>query len=312
MAPIAGMTDRPFRRIVMEFGARMVTTELLSANALVRNSQKTFEMLPQPGEPKPVAAQVFGADPEIMRDAAVIVERSPCDIIDINFGCPVKKVVKTGAGAAALKDVKKAAKVVEAVTRAVKKPVTVKIRTGWDKATVNAVEMARAMEGAGAAAVAVHGRTASQGYSGEADWGVIADVAAALQIPVIGNGDIRTPEDAVRRLETSGCALVMIGRGALGAPWIFHQINTLLEGGSCKPVEPEEMACTMLLHLDMMTSLYGERNAARKMRSRIGYYIKGVPAASRLREAANAAATAGEMKDLVKGFFERLTYAVTK
>jgi nifR3 family TIM-barrel protein len=288
MAPIAGMTDSPFRRLVMENGAGLCVTELLSANAIVRDSKKTFGMFPSPHEPGPVAVQVFGGEPGLMRDACCIVdERAPCDIIDLNFGCPVKKVTKTGAGAAMLKDVAKAGAVVEAVARAVKKPLTVKIRIGWDWNTVNALDMAQAAEGAGAAAVAIHGRTASMGYSGKADWEVIANVASALKIPVIGNGDIDTPETAVKRMNESGCAMVMIGRGALGKPWLFRQINELVTGGSYTRPAPDEIGALILRHLGMMTELYGESGGIRKMRAHFGYYTRGLKGGARLREELN-------------------------
>lgn len=288
MAPIAGMTDSPFRRIVMEHGAGLCVTELLSANAIVRDSKKTFGMFPSPHEPGPVAVQVFGGEPGLMRDACAIVdERAPCDIIDLNFGCPVKKVTKTGSGAAMHKDLKNAGDVVEAVARAIKKPLTVKMRIGWDWNSVNVLDMAQAAEGAGAVAVAIHGRTASMGYSGKADWDIISKVASALKIPVIGNGDITTPETALQRLNESGCAMVMIGRGALGKPWLFRQINEFVSGGAYKLPTPDEIGALILRHLGMMTELYGESAGIRKMRAHFAYYTRGIKGGARLREELN-------------------------
>jgi nifR3 family TIM-barrel protein len=305
MAPIAGLTDRPFRRLVMEHGAGLCVTELLSANAIVRDSKKTFEMFPAPGELRPVAVQVFGAEPGVMRDACAIVdERAPCDIIDLNFGCPVKKVAKTGAGAAMLKDVSKAGKVVEAVVGAVKKPVTVKIRIGWDFNCVNAVDMTMAAQNAGASAVIIHGRTASQGYSGKADWDVISKSAQSVKIPVIGNGDITTPETALLRLKESACAMVMIGRGALGRPWIFRQVNELMNAGSYADPTPDEIGRLILRHLAMMAELYGQPAGIRKMRAHFAYYTRGARSGSRLREELNKTTELEGVKGLIENYFE--------
>jgi len=287
MAPIAGLTDAPFRRIVMDYGAGLACTELLSANALVRDSARTRAMLPAAGEPRPLAAQLFGGDPAVMAEAARITSESPCDFVDVNFGCPVKKVVKTGGGAAALRDPALAAAIMGAVARASQKPVTAKIRTGWDTRSVNAVEMAKRLADAGAAAITVHGRTASQGYSGHADWEVIARVARAVAIPVIGNGDIASPETAARRMTESGVAGVMIGRAALGAPWLFTQINGYLASGGYAKVTPEEIETAILRHMALMAARYGERRAARLMRTRLAYYSRGLAGGSKFRAAVN-------------------------
>ncbi len=302
MAPMAGITDFAFRSIVAEYGAGLVTSELLSANAIVRGSEKTIMMLPRPDEPGPVAAQIFGADPEIMREAAMIVSRSSCQIIDINFGCPVKKVTKCGAGAAALKDIKTAGRIAAAVVNSTDKPVTAKIRSGWGAESVNAIEMAKTMEDAGVDAITIHARTAAQGYSGEADWELISEVARRVNIPVIGNGDIDSPETAVEKLWSAGCDFVMIGRAALGAPWIFRQFNELCSTGSYGKISNSEIAAVILRQMEMMTGLYGERNAARKMRTRLGYYTRGLTGAARFRKAVTKLESARELEELVTGF----------
>jgi len=301
MAPMAGITDSAFRSIVFEFGAGLATSELLSANAIVRGSEKTIRMLPLPGEPGPVAAQIFGPDPETMREAAVIVSQSPCALIDINFGCPVKKVTKCGAGAAALKDITTAGRIAAAVVDSTDKPVTAKIRSGWGAESVNAVEMAKTMEDAGVSAITIHARTAAQGYSGEADWRLISEVARRVNIPVIGNGDINSPETAVDRLESTGCDFVMIGRAALGAPWIFRQFNELRSTGSYGKISNSEIAAVIFRQMEMMTALYGQRNAARKMRTRLGYYTRGLAGAARFRKAATKLESAHELEELVTG-----------
>ncbi len=311
MAPIAGMTDGPYRKIAMEQGAGLTVSELISANALVRDSRRTFDMLPQDDEPRPVSAQIFGGDPEILRDAALVVEESPCDYIDINFGCPVKKVVKTGAGSAMLQNLKKAGQAVEAVVRAVKKPVTVKFRTGWTFETVNALESAKLFEDKGAHAITLHGRTASQGYSGKADWELISEVANSVKIPVIGNGDITTPEIAIKRLNESACSAIMIGRGALGYPWIFRQINELLETGLYTKPAANEMAGVILSHIRLMVGHYGEKTGIRKMRTHMGYYSRGVTGGARFRNRVNNTKTRDEMENLVTGFFDDHQYAVS-
>ncbi|MDH5637400.1 MAG: tRNA dihydrouridine synthase DusB [Nitrospinota bacterium] len=303
MAPIAGMTDEPFRRIVMECGAGMTTTELLSAKALTLDSGKTKRMLPFIDEPGPVAAQIFGGEPEVMRDAALMVEAGRADMIDINFGCPVKKVTKTGGGAALLRDVKMAGRITATVVAAVKKPVTAKIRIGWDLRTVNVVEMAKTLEDAGVAAVAIHGRTASQGYSGVADWDAIAKAAAAVKIPVIGNGDIRTPESAVWRLESSGCAGVMVGRAALGAPWIFGWIRSFLETGKYGTIATVEILNVAQRHLAMMATCYGEVAAMRKMRGWLGYYTRGLRNGAAFRREINRVEGIEPLGALMEEFF---------
>ncbi len=302
MAPIAGMTDKPFRQIVMQYGAGMVTSELLSANAIVRDSEKTFRMLPDADEPRPVAAQIFGGDPGMMREAAVIVERTPCDIIDLNFGCPVKKVTKGGGGAAILQDTKKIEQTAKAVVSAIKKPVTAKIRAGWDARSVNAVTVAKILEGCGVAAIALHGRTASQGYKGLSDWNLIAEVANSVKIPVIGNGDITSPQMAMDRLNSSGCDLVMIGRAALGAPWIFRSLDRLEKTEEHYEIGADEIRTVIVEHIGLMVTFYGELTALRKMRTWLHYYSKGMKGAARFRDTINHCEKLPELRMLIDEF----------
>ncbi|MDH5509807.1 MAG: tRNA dihydrouridine synthase DusB, partial [Nitrospinota bacterium] len=284
-------------------GAGMTTTELLSAKALILDSGKTKRMLPFMNEPGPVAAQIFGGEPEVMRDAALIVEGGRTDIIDINFGCPVKKVTKTGGGAAVLRDVKLAGRIASTVVAAVKKPVTAKIRIGWDSRSVNVVEMTKTLEDAGVAAVAIHGRTASQGYSGVADWDAIANAAAAVNIPVIGNGDINNAEKAAWRLRSSGCAGVMIGRAALGAPWIFGWIRSFLETGKYGTISSVEIHDVAWRHLGMMATCYGDMAAMRKMRGWLGYYTRGLRGGAAFRREINLVEGIGTLGELMEEFF---------
>ena len=230
LAPLAGISNLPFRLIARAQGCALAYTEMISSNGLVRKTEKTYEYLKTSAEDRPLGVQIFGADPEIMAEAARIVADSGVDLIDINMGCPVKKVIKAGAGVILMKDPDLVARMIEAVKKAVKIPVTVKIRSGWNRSSINAVEIAQIAEDCGADAITVHPRTADQGYSGHADWKIIANVKKAVKIPVIGNGDIRQPQDAVRMLAETACDAVMVGRGALGNPWIFKGISQALNG----------------------------------------------------------------------------------
>ena len=224
LAPLAGISNLPFRLIVRSQGCALAYTEMISTNGLVRKTAKTYEYLKTCADDRPLGAQIFGADPQIMAEAARIVADSGVDLIDINMGCPVKKVIKAGAGAILMKNPDPIARIVEAVKKAVKIPVTLKIRSGWTHSSINAVQIAKIAEACGADAITVHARTADQGYSGQADWKIIAEVKKTIKIPVIGNGDIRQPQDAVRMLKETSCDAVMVGRGSLGNPWIFKGI----------------------------------------------------------------------------------------
>lgn len=303
LAPMAGVSDFAFRTICTELGAAMTTTEMVSAKALVYRDEKTKGLLYNPDILHPSAAQIFGHEPEIMAEAApMALEYSGADILDINMGCPVGKIVRSGDGSALMKDPELAARIVEAVVKAVPVPVTVKFRKGFDGGCVNAAEFARLMEQAGASAVAVHGRTRTQMYSGRADWDVIRDVKKAVSIPVIANGDVFSAEDAEHILRYTGCELAMVGRGSFGDPWIFEQSNALLEG---LPV-PERPPLAERIELAVrQTELYaekfGERLACLEARHQIPWYLKGVAHAGYYKQQLVRVETLDELRRIVKG-----------
>jgi nifR3 family TIM-barrel protein len=299
-APMAGITDKSFRILAKEAGCSLVCTEMVSDQALLYGNPKTCSLLDVTGEDGPVCMQVFGSDPGYMAGAAEIVESRGAWLIDINMGCPTPKIVKNGEGSALMKEPEKAAGIIRAIVRAVKVPVTVKMRKGWDESTVNAVDLACLAENAGAAAVTVHGRTRSQFYSGKADWGIIASVKRAVNIPVIGNGDIWTPADALRMLEQTGCDGIMIGRAALGNPWVFRQTVHYLKTGELIPgPSPKERAAMALRHFGLLVDNKGETVAVREMRKHAAWYMKSLRGAARLRELVNRAKSAQEMKDIL-------------
>ena len=302
LAPLAGVTDLPFRCVIKENGAGLVYSEMISANGLVYKSGKTVKMLESLPEEKPLSVQIFGAKPSLMAEAAVIVEESGADILDINFGCSVRKVLKTGSGSALMRDFGTAEAVIRAVREAVTIPLTIKIRSGWDASGDQALAISKMAQGLGVNAVAVHPRTASQGFRGRADWTVIKKVKDALDIPVIGNGDIVRPQDAREMLAATGCDAVMIGRAAISNPWIFDQIGDLLAGREPQPVGPEDKFQMMRVYLHGAVQYYGETHACRIMRSRLGWFVKGMRHSSRFRESIKQVATQTEAEDLIEQY----------
>lgn len=292
LAPMAGVTDLPFRLLCREQGAGCVVTEMVSAKAILYNNRNTKELMQIHPQERPAAIQLFGSDPDIMAQIAARIEDGPYDFIDVNMGCPVPKIVNNGEGSALMKNPELAEKILSAMVKAVKKPVTVKFRKGFNDTCVNAVEFAKMAEASGVAAVAVHGRTREQYYSGKADWDIIRQVKEAVRIPVIGNGDIFTPQDAGRMMEETGCDGIMVARGAKGNPWIFRQINHYLATGEILPGPSiEEIQAMILRHGQMLAEYKGEQTAMREMRGHVAWYTKGMPHSAALRNEINQVET---------------------
>ena len=310
LAPMAGVTDQAFRLLCREMGASLVFTEMVSADGLVRGNPGTERLVYFEEEERPIGVQLFGSDAEVMARGAEQVADRGFDLIDLNFGCPVKKVVKRNAGSSLMRDPERLAKITEAVVRAVDLPVTVKIRSGWSAGEINAVQVARMVQEAGAEAVAVHPRTQKMGFSGRANWETIAQVKDAVSIPVIGSGDVRTPEDARRMLEDTGCDLTMIGRGALGNPWIFRRTNCFLRTGEHVP-EPNLRARmeVCVRHLKMKVAEHGEVVGVREMRKHIGWYTKGLEKSAELRREVFRLERAADVERALMAYVERMEQA---
>lgn len=305
LAPMAGVSDLAYRVIARRMGAAMTTAEMVSAKGLYYKNEKTRDMLKiDPGE-HPVALQLFGSEPDIMALGAKEMEKAGADIIDINMGCPVQKVVKNGDGSALMKNVPLAAAVVKAMVQAVHVPVTVKMRLGWTRETENCVELAKAVEEAGASAITVHGRTREDFYTGCADWEKIGEVVEAVHIPVFGNGDVVDGPTAARLMKETGCAGVAIGRAAWGNPWVFERVNTYLETGTILPPPTNEMRIAMAReHLHGLVKEKGERVAVKEMRAHASRYFHGLPEAASLRREIMKALTEEEFNRLLDAYVE--------
>ena len=302
-APMAGVSDLPFRLLCHEQGAALVSMEMVSAKAITYHNKNTAALMRTDDREHPVSLQLFGSDPEILADVAARLDTAPFDILDFNMGCPVPKVVNNGEGSALMRDPAKAAGILSALVRATRKPVTVKIRKGFNENEVNAVEIARIAEACGVAAIAVHGRTREQYYSGRADWEVIRQVKEAVSIPVIGNGDVDTPQAAAAMFAETGCDGVMIGRGCQGDPWLFSRTLRFLEDGTVLPKPAgRELLKMILRHAQMELDLKGEYTAVREMRKHISWYTAGLPGGARLRRDVNEAVSMEQVKELLDRF----------
>jgi len=283
MAPMSGITNLPFRLIVKRLGAGLVTTEMISAMGLIRNHKKTFRYLQSSQEEKPLSVQIFGYDPHVMAEAARMVVDAGADVVDINMGCPAKKVVKTGAGGALLRSPDRVKDIVSAVRKVCPIPLTVKTRAGWSPDQPSACETARLVEDCGADAITIHPRFVTQRFSGNADWTIISDVKSQVKIPVIGNGDVSTPELALDMKRQTGCNGVMIGRAAMGNPWIFRQILDLDKGLNPGSPELSERRAIIIEHFNLLSGLIGEKRASKLMRGLLLQYTRGLPYSSRFR-----------------------------
>lgn len=305
LAPMAGVTDLPFRLICKEHGCGLLYTEMINAKALCFEDQKTKKMLNILEEELPVAIQIFGSEPEYMGQAAKILNEYPNAILDINMGCPAPKVVKNGDGSALMKTPDLARRVLEAVVENSKKPVTLKIRKGWDSESENALEIAKIAEETGISALTIHGRTREQYYSGKADWEIIKVLKNELKIPVIGNGDVCSIEDAIRMKELTNCDAIMIGRGAQGNPWIFKEIDHYLKTGERlpKPTKNEKIDVA-IRHMNLSVKEHGEYVAVREMRKHIGWYLKGMKNSARFRDEINKMEDVSEVIKTLETFKE--------
>ncbi len=283
LAPLAGITDRSYRQICREIGAGMVFTEMISADALIRDSEKSWNLALFKEEERPIGIQLFSHDPQTLGQAAALVETLQPDVIDINFGCPVRKVVRRGAGAGFMENLGGIAEAVRQVVANTKSPITVKLRSGPTADNITAVEAARRAEAEGASAITVHARTTSQVFRGKADWEVIHQVKAAVNIPVIGNGDIAIPDDMLEMFDQTGCDAVMIGRGCYGNPWIFSACKAVLENREWQPPEAEEKWRLIKTHLERVYADRGTHVGVREMRKHLGWYSKGLPGATQFR-----------------------------
>jgi len=302
LAPLAGITNLPLRLLAKEAGCGLVYSEMVSAHGLVNQSQKTSKILDSTPEEKPLTVQIFGSDPGVMAEAAGIVADKGADIVDINFGCAVRKILKSGSGAALMRDPRKAEALLKAVRQVLKIPLTIKIRSGWDPSGCQAFEIAALAQDCGVDAIAVHPRFGKQGFAGQADWSIIRKIKDMLAIPVIGNGDINTPEDALRMQSETGCDAVMLGRAAIGNPFIFKQINALAAGLAIPPISLDQRFEIMLRYLTASVQYLGEKQACYMLRSRLGWFSKGMRHSSGFREAIKKIASQAEARSIITAY----------
>ena len=301
-APLAGITNLPLRLLAKEAGCGLVCSEMISACGLVYGSSKTIDLLASVPEERPLSVQIFGSDAAIMADAAQRVETGGADIVDINFGCSVRKILKSGSGAALMREPRQAKGLLTAVRKAVKIPMTIKMRSGWDDSGDQAVELSRLAQDCGVDAVTIHPRTARQGFGGQADWGLIKRVKEMLQIPVIGNGDIVEARDAIRMMADTGCDAVMVGRAAMGNPMLFGQIEDLLAGRPARDIRTPDRLALMMRFLDACVEHLGEKKACFMMRSRLAWFAKGLPLAAHFRKAIRLVETRAEAHRIIREY----------
>ena len=307
LGPMAGFTDRPFRIICEKFSPGLTITEMISSKGIFYNDEKTKILMNTKGEKRPVAIQIFGSDEESIKYTVEYINKNKlCEIIDINMGCPAPKVVKNGDGSKLLLDLIKVEKITKAAVQNSDIPITVKIRKGWDNEHINAVEVAKVIEKSGASAITIHGRTRSEFYTGKADWNIIKQVKENVKIPVIGNGDIRTPEDAKKIFEQTNCDGIMISRASLGNPWIFEQVQEYLEGKEIRNISNDEKLKIILEHIDLETKEKGELTGIREMRKHLAFYIKGTENASEIREKINHIENKKELEKTLTEYFNKI------
>jgi len=308
LAPMAGITDLPFRYICKQYDVDVMITEMVSTRGLIYNDVKTSSLLKIDSNEKPIGVQLFGNDPQHFFESVCKISNLPFDFVNINMGCPTPKIVKNGDGCALMKDLKLASKIIEATVKASKKPVSIKIRKGWDEDSVNAVEFSSMAEKSGASMIIVHGRTREMFYSGRADWNIIKQIKEVVNIPVVGNGDIFSPEDALSMLEETKCDGIMIGRGALGNPWIFREVKHFLKTGEkLSPPSLKERFETMIVHLNKAISFHGKRLGILEMRKHLAWYLKGLPHSAPVKNALQQCKDLASIEEILDNYFTKVS-----